>query len=89
MIVGLVVAAEGGVPLGYGMASIPVRGVERLANERGEFVFANIAGGHRRAAVRRIGYTPARITTTVRAGRDRLRSRSPSHDSRFNSPRYT
>jgi hypothetical protein len=67
-IVGLVVAAEGGVPLGYGMASIPVRGVERLANERGEFVFANIAAGTVELLVRRIGYTPARITTTVRPG---------------------
>lgn len=43
-ILGVVVSADGGARLGNSMASIPARGIERLANERGEFVITNVRG---------------------------------------------
>lgn len=67
-VVGVVVSADGGTPLGYSMASIPARGVERLANDRGEFVFTNVPAGVIELLIRRIGFSPARVTTTVHAG---------------------
>ena len=66
-IAGVVVAKEGGAPLPYSIVSIPSRGLERLTNERGEFVFATSAGTVE-LLVRHLGYSPANVATTVRAG---------------------
>ena len=67
-IVGVVVAKEGGAALPYSIVSIPSIGIERLTNERGEFVIANAPRGSIELLVRHLGYTPAKIPTTVRAG---------------------
>lgn len=67
-IAGVVVARDGGAPLPYSIVSIPSIGVERLTNERGEFVIANTSAGAVELLVRHLGYSPAKVATIVRAG---------------------
>lgn len=67
-IVGVVVAAETGAPLAFSLGSIPARGLDRLANDRGVFVITNVPAGPVEVLVRHLGYSPRRVTTTVNAG---------------------
>ena len=67
-IVGVVVAKEGGAALPYSIVSIPSIGLERLTNDQGEFVIANAPHGSVELLVRHLGYAPAKVATTVRAG---------------------
>ncbi|HTE43803.1 MAG TPA: carboxypeptidase-like regulatory domain-containing protein [Gemmatimonadaceae bacterium] len=66
-IAGVVVATDGGLPLPYSIVSLPSLGLERLTNERGEFALPAPVGSAE-LFVRHLGYTPARLTITVRAG---------------------
>ncbi len=68
-IVGVVVARDGNAGLPYSIVSIPAAGVTRLTNERGEFTLANTRAGPAVLLVRHLGYAPATVPTTVRAGR--------------------
>jgi hypothetical protein len=65
---GVVVAKDGGGRLPYSIVSIPSLGVERLTNDRGEFVLPNTPAGSVELLVRHLGYSPSKITITVQAG---------------------
>lgn len=67
-IVGVIVSRDDGAPLAFGNAGVPAQGIEQLANDRGEFVLRGVRPGAVEVLVRRIGYTPVRVTTSVRAG---------------------
>jgi Carboxypeptidase regulatory-like domain len=67
-ITGVVVARESGVGLGYSIVSVPSRGVEKLSNERGEFTLRELRPGVIELVVRHLGYSPVRVSRTVRVG---------------------
>lgn len=60
-------ARDGASPLAYSIVSLPRLGLERLTNERGEFVLA-VPAGPVELLVRHLGYSPSKFTTTVHAG---------------------
>ena len=68
-IVGVVVSRELGAPLPYSVVSVPVGGLERFTNDRGEFTLGGLPAGQTQVLVRHIGYSPATLTVEVRAGR--------------------
>lgn len=67
-IVGFVTMKDGGLPLPYSVVSAQGIGRERFTNEAGEFVLAGLPAGTVTLRVRHVGYTPAELPVTVRAG---------------------
>jgi hypothetical protein len=67
-IVGFVTSREAELPLPYSVVSITVLGREQFTNDRGVFTLAGLPAGTHKLRVRHLGYTPANMDITVRAG---------------------
>jgi hypothetical protein len=67
-IVGLVTTREGNVPLAYSVVSAASLGRERFSDAQGVFALAALPAGALQLRVRHLGYSPADLNVTVRAG---------------------
>lgn len=67
-IVGHVTTREEQQPLPYSVVSITALSREQFTNDRGTFVLAGLPAGSYRLRVRHLGYSPADVEVTVRAG---------------------
>jgi hypothetical protein len=73
-VAGEVVSREGGEPLGFTTVSVPSRGMQLLASERGAFTLRALPAGEVRLRFTRIGYAPKDTALTVAAdGTARIR----------------
>ena len=68
-IIGLVTTREGSVPLAYSVVSAASLGRERFSDAQGVFALAGLPAGALQLRVRHLGYSPADLNVTVRAGR--------------------
>ena len=67
-IIGLVTTREGNVPLAYSVVSAASLGRERFSDAQGVFALAGLPAGALQLRVRHLGYSPADLNVTVRAG---------------------
>ena len=65
---GIAVSAEAGSPLGYSVAAVPARHIERFTDDSGRFLLRGLPAGEVRLVVRHIGYVPTELSVTVRDG---------------------
>jgi hypothetical protein len=68
-IVGVVTMKDGGLPLGYSVASVPSLGRERFSDDHGVFILGELPAGQVQLRVRHLGYSPADLAVVVHAGR--------------------
>jgi len=68
VIIGTVVAAGLGAPLGYAVVSIDAIGRERFTDGSGRFILLDVPAGRMTLRAKHIGYTPADSLVDVRAG---------------------
>lgn len=76
VLVGVVVAREGGAPLGYSVVSIPgigERGRERYTTAQGSFAFFGLAPGTYRLRVKHLGYSPRDVELSLAEQRSEVR----------------